>query len=53
MIADGTMEDIMRQYMEDLLGVEWIPRPNAMQWMLSTTDVTAIRLVSRPSNSSG
>lgn len=25
MVADGSMEDIMGQYMEDLLGVPWIP----------------------------
>ncbi|MBO1755641.1 ABC transporter ATP-binding protein [Allobranchiibius sp. CTAmp26] len=25
MVADGSMEEIMQQYMEDLLGVPWIP----------------------------
>lgn len=40
MIADGTMEDIMRQYMEDLLGVEWIPpaKRNAVDALYNRRD---------------
>ncbi len=43
LIADGSMEEIMKKYMEDLLGVEWIPpsERNAVDALYNRRDRTA------------